>query len=129
MCGCYRAYSIYFLAYIVKVCFAAFSVNIACYGRLSPHIVRYLRFPLFLVIDTVKYEKMFALLCASGWNRYKLVNAGIINSKTYKHLQHSEQVSSYTIDRICALLQCQLGNVTEWAPDEGEPTFTSSKEK
>ena len=129
MCGCYHGYSIYFLVHIVKAYFGAFSVNIACYGLLSPHIVHYLRFPLFLVIDMVKYEKMFALLYASGWSRYKLVKAGIINSKTHQHLQHSGQVSPYTIDRICALLQCQPGDIMEWAADGDEPTFTSSKEK
>ena len=90
----------------VKVCFGAFSVNMACYGLLSLYIARFLRFSLFLAIDTVKYEKTFALLYASGWNRYKMVKAGIINSKIYQHLQHDVQVSSYTIDRICALLQC-----------------------
>lgn len=77
----------------------------------------------------IKYDKLFALLYASGWNRYKVVKAGIINSKTYQHLQHGEQVSSYTIDRICALLQCQPGDIMEWVPDEDEPTFTSGKEK
>ena len=104
-------------------------MNIACHERLSLYIARFLRFSLFLAAGVLKYEKMFALLCASGWNRYKVVNAGIINSKTYQNLQHGVQVSSYTIDRICALLQCQPGDIMEWVPDEGEPTFTSSKEK
>ena len=99
--------------HVVKVCFAAFYVNMACYGLLSLYIARFLRFPLFLVIDTVKHEKTFALLYASGWNRYKMVKAGIINSKIYQHLQHCVQVSSYTIERICALLQYQPGGVTE----------------
>lgn len=43
--------------HIVKVCFAAFSVNIAYYERLSLYIACFLRFPLFLVVNMLKYEK------------------------------------------------------------------------
>ena len=39
--------------HIVKACFAAFSVNMACYWLLSLYIARFLHFSLFLVIDTV----------------------------------------------------------------------------
>ena len=46
-----------------------------------------------------------------------MVKVGIINSKIYQHLQHGIQVSSYTINRICALLQCQSGDIMEWVPD------------
>lgn len=87
--------------HIVKVCFTAFSVNITCYARLSMYIARFLRFPLFLAADTLKYEKTFALLYASGWNRYKLVKDGIIMVYNYRRIQSTTFVHYYNITRRC----------------------------
>ena len=88
-------------------------MNIEYYGLLSLYIARFLRFSLFLVIDTVKYEKTFALLYASGCNQHNLTRKGIINNKTYQSLYYNEAVSTKTVDRICALLQCKSSDIVE----------------
>ena len=42
---------------------------------------------------------------------------------TFYDLSANCLVSTKPLDRICALLQYQPGDIMEWTPDEDEPTF------
>ena len=107
---CYRAHSIPFSSHVVNVCFGSFSVNIAHCVRLSPDIACFLSISLFFGESMIKYEKMFALLYASGLNRYKLTQKNIINNTTYQSLYHNEAVYTKTIDHICGATIFMLYN-------------------
>ena len=79
-----------------------------------------------------KYEKLFALLQAEGITSYKIFKNKVISQSTFYDLRANRPVSTKSLDRICALLQYQPGDIMEWVPDEYEPTFGEtdpSKEK
>ena len=66
----------------------------------------------------IKYDKLFALLESSGksstnWLRTEGMHPSVVNK-----LRKNERVNTDTIDRLCALLGCQPGDILEYTPDE-----------
>lgn len=71
----------------------------------------------------IKYDKLFALLEAEGITSYKIFKNKVMSQSTFYDLRANRPVSTKSLDRICALLQCQPGDIIKWALDEDEPTF------
>ena len=66
----------------------------------------------------IKYDKLFALLEAAGrsstnWLRKEGMHPNVVNK-----LRKNERVNTDTIDRLCALLDCQPGDIMEYSPEE-----------
>ena len=66
----------------------------------------------------IKYDKLFAHLAADGksstaWLRENGMHPTVVNK-----LRKNERVNTDTIDRLCALLDCQPGDLIEYVPDE-----------
>lgn len=66
----------------------------------------------------IRYDKMFALLEADGksatnWLRQNGVHPSVVNK-----MRKNERVNTDTIDRLCALLKCQPGDILEYVENE-----------
>lgn len=57
------------------------------------------------------------LLKYSGYNFNKLRNEKLLSSSVLTALHNNKYVSLAVIDKICALLQCQPGDILEYTPD------------
>ena len=66
---------------------------------------------------SVKYDKLFALLKERKLNKYYLRKNGIYAAVVDK-LKNCGTIDTTTINKLCALLDCQPGDIMEYVPDE-----------
>lgn len=66
----------------------------------------------------LKYDKTFLLMQSKGIKQTQLRNSGV-HPRTFQKLKHGELIRSDTIDTLCALLDCQPGDLMEYVPDDG----------
>jgi putative transcriptional regulator len=65
--------------------------------------------------------KLGELLKAKGWTAYRLAQeAGLESPHAYQLAKRTTYASykSATLDALCAVLNCQPGDLLEWTPDE-----------
>lgn len=71
----------------------------------------------------IKYDKLFTRLKEAGINSVRVRKENIMSQSAYYGIRHGRpvQLTMSTIDRLCALLDCQPGDLVEWVPDP-DPT-------
>lgn len=57
---------------------------------------------------------VLAALREAGYTQNRIRNEKLIGQATLSQLRHGELVSWATIDRLCALLNCQPGDLLEY---------------
>lgn len=62
----------------------------------------------------ISYDKLFALLQSRGYHKYTLRQLAGISAPTIAKLSKGETVNTAVIDRICAALDCQPGDIMEY---------------
>ena len=65
----------------------------------------------------LSYEKAFSLLSEKGYTTYKIRRAQILSANTWANMKDGKSIKTETIDRLCALLGCQPGDLMEYLPD------------
>ena len=53
-----------------------------------------------------------------GFTTYRLRNEKVIGEAMMQKLRHGEMVSWATINTLCTLLQCQVGDIVEFIPEK-----------
>ena len=61
----------------------------------------------------IVYEKLWKKMNEMGISQYRLHKEGIGNA-TIARLRRNETVSTETIDRLCRLLKCDVGDIMEY---------------
>lgn len=56
----------------------------------------------------------------NGFSTYRIDKEKLISRDQMQKIRHGEQVSIYTINRICQVLSCQPGDIIEYLPDEDD---------
>ena len=67
---------------------------------------------------SVRYYRLFDLLARRGMKKTDLIDIASISSPTLAKLTKGESVTIETIEKICAALDCQPGDIMEYIPDE-----------
>ena len=62
------------------------------------------------------YKKLFELMKEKGVKQIDLRKMGV-HPRTFSKMQNNELIRSDTIDQLCALLNCQPGDIMEYVPD------------
>ena len=65
----------------------------------------------------ILYDKLFALMDAKGIKKVELREKGV-HPRIFAKLSRGELIRSDTIDQLCALLECQPGDLMEYVPSE-----------
>ena len=65
----------------------------------------------------IVYEKLWKKMNEMGISQYRLHKEGIGNA-TISRLRRNETVSTETIDRICRILKCDVGDIMEYRDGE-----------
>ena len=65
----------------------------------------------------IKYQKLFALMKEKGLTTYKIRQNNIISQSALTALKSGKNVTTETIDKLCKALQCQPGDILEYADD------------
>lgn len=64
----------------------------------------------------ITYQKLWDLLEKKGISQYKLVNEYNYSNLTLHKLRHNGNVTVYSIERLCDILDCQPGDIMENLP-------------
>ncbi len=71
--------------------------------------------------DMIKYEKMFELLKANGYNTTRIRREHIMGEGTLTAIRRGTGgIDRNTIDKLCNLLHCQPGDLMEYVEDENK---------
>lgn len=74
----------------------------------------------------IKYKiDVLGALKAAGYSQNRIRNEKLIGQATLTQLRHNELVSWKTIETICQLLNCQLGDIMEYVDDTSANEDTS----
>jgi len=66
-----------------------------------------------------KYDNLFALLKEKGYTSYKIRKGNLISQAALTKMKNGDgNIDTRTLERICALLNCQPGDIMEYVPDE-----------
>ena len=70
---------------------------------------------------TIRYKiDVMAELKQKGYSSTRIRNEKLIGQSYLQQIRHGELVSWKTIDTICELLECDLGDLLEYVPSEKE---------
>lgn len=59
-------------------------------------------------------------LSKKGYTSYRIRKEGLLSESTLQKLRKGKGVSWENIEKICTLLECQPGDILEFAPDDAE---------
>lgn len=66
----------------------------------------------------IKYDKLFNLLKAHNYTVSKVRDNGLIGMATYYGLKNGTKgLDARTINKLCALFNCQPNDIMEYVPD------------
>lgn len=64
------------------------------------------------------YDKLWETMKAKNISQYKLIQTYHISSGQLDRLRKNGNISSYTMNRLCQILQCRLEDIAEYREDE-----------
>ena len=70
------------------------------------------------VIMPISYEKLFLLMKERGLTSYKIRKENIISQGALTSLRSGKSVTMDTIEKLCKALNCQVGDIVEYVPDD-----------
>ena len=62
----------------------------------------------------ISYTKAYKLAAEKGIKLYTIINSGTVENR----MRRGGHITTRTIDKICAALDCQPGDLMEYVPDE-----------
>lgn len=65
----------------------------------------------------IKYDKLFILMKTKSISQYDLIHKYGISRGQLDRLKQNHNVTIKTLDTLCNILNCQLGDITEHYPD------------
>ncbi len=67
----------------------------------------------------IKYDKLFVVMKEKGFSSYRLRQEKLISQSVLQKLRSGKGIiDSRTLDKLCAMLECQPGDIMEYVPDE-----------
>lgn len=62
----------------------------------------------------ISYEKLFITMKEKGFSTYTLREKCGIDSKTVRRLKANENITTKTLDKLCAALDCKVEDIIEY---------------
>ena len=62
----------------------------------------------------IVFDKLWKTMKEKGVSTYKLREECGIDSKTVRRLKANENIETKTLDKLCAVLGCELGEIAEY---------------
>ncbi len=79
---------------------------------------------------SICYAKLFKLLEEKGISTYYLRQNKIMGQQTYYNLKNGKgNLGTETLEKLCALLNCQPGDLMEYIPDNRQQAPGSEPDK
>ena len=61
-----------------------------------------------------------AAMSEKGFNSYRMKKEGLISQGTLKKLANNENVTLETLNTVCCILRCDIGDIIEITPTDQE---------
>ena len=68
----------------------------------------------------IVYNKLWKTMQAKGVSQYKLIRIYGISTGQLDRLRKNDNVSTYTFNSLCKILDCNLSDIAEYIPDDKE---------
>ena len=65
----------------------------------------------------ISYEPLWATLKQKNISQYQLINKHGISAGQLSRLRANNHVSTHTLERLCSILDCQLGDIAIFKND------------
>lgn len=65
----------------------------------------------------IRFDKTIALMQSKGITTYRIRQDKIMGQALYQKLRTGGDIDTRTINKLCALLDCQPGDLMEYVPD------------
>ena len=66
----------------------------------------------------LKYDKTFELFKHKGITTYKIKKENLISQSALQKMKVGGHIDTRTIERLCAVLECQPGDLIEYIPNK-----------
>ena len=66
----------------------------------------------------ISYQKLWDMMKRKGVTQYALIKKYNISPGQITRLKRNESVSTHTIDTFCRILECDVGDIMRYIPDE-----------
>lgn len=66
----------------------------------------------------IKYDRLWLTLKSRQLTQYRLCKDYDLVPSQFQRLRKNKIVTTYTIDRLCRILNCRVEDVMEYTPDE-----------
>ncbi len=76
----------------------------------------------------ISYEPLFATMKKKGISTYRLNKEGISRGTIY-NIKKGEGISTFTIDRLCHILDCSVNDIIEFIDTEPESNNISKEDE
>lgn len=64
----------------------------------------------------ISYEPLFKTMKEKNVSSYRLAKMGFSRS-TYYAIKHGESITANTVNQLCSLLDCSVGDIMEYVED------------
>ena len=66
----------------------------------------------------ISYENLWNVMREKGISQYALIKRYGVSPAQITRLKRNESVSTHTIETLCKILDCQVGDIMEYIKDE-----------
>lgn len=66
----------------------------------------------------ISYENLWAIMKEKGITQYALIKKYNISPGQITRLKRNESVSTHTIEAFCRILDCDVGDIMHYIPEE-----------
>ena len=68
----------------------------------------------------ILYDNLWKIMKEKGVSQYALIKKYNVSPGQITRLKRNESVSTHTIDMFCHILNCEVGDIMKYIPDDGE---------
>lgn len=65
----------------------------------------------------IRYNKLWETMKERGVSQYRLINEYHISSGQLDRLRKNGNISTYTLNQLCAILHCRLEDIAEYVEE------------
>lgn len=66
----------------------------------------------------ISYDGLWSTMKEKGVSQYTLIKKHNVSPAQITRLKRNESVSTHTIEMFCKILNCTVGDIMEYIPDE-----------
>ena len=79
------------------------------------------------VIIIISYDGFWEVLKERGISQYKLIMQHGVSNSQLNHIRKGGHITTATINKLCKLLNCEIGDIVAYVPDGDEKENKDTK--